>query len=306
MAFRLEPHKSLGRELKRAVCRQLQEAIESVSGQRSRPMKIRVHAARVACKKARAVLELLRRARPGRIARVNAAVRKAAHMLSPLRDADAIMDTFRLLLSQGGGDLSATQLTALRRAVKTAQRDCRPKRTEIHRQLARCLACLRAVSKRWRKVELAQLDIDDVLAGYSQTYRQSRQALHAAQKHGDAASFHEWRKQVKAYGYQSQLLCCAWPPLMKKLNKMLARLGGLLGEDHDLAVMDKRLVATRGAAADSEALPPVLHTLKIRRESLRAQALPLGDRLFAEKPAAVDRRMRRWWKVAERTDAEER
>lgn len=51
--FRLDPSKSAGRELTRAICRQLKRAIKSASDQ-SCPMITRVHGARVACKKARA------------------------------------------------------------------------------------------------------------------------------------------------------------------------------------------------------------------------------------------------------------
>ena len=298
MAFRLDPRKSPGRELTRAICRQLKRAIKSASDQ-SLPTKTRVHAARVACKKARAALKLIQDARPNRYARENAVLRDAARLLSPLRDADAVMDSFQLLLGHCGDQLGSRQIAVLRRAVTTAQRDCRLKPAEVHQQLSQFVTRIRAALKRWQKWENDGLEIDDILCGYRETYRRNRRALRAVRKDRDTTSFHEWRKLVKAQGYQSRLLRCAWPPLMKKQNRQLARLGNLLGEDRDLTVLQSRLKTARSANEAADPLDATLHTIRERCDSLRAEALPLGAHLFAEKPAAMERRMRQWWKVGE-------
>lgn len=297
MAFRLDPSKSAGRELTRAICRQLKRAIKSASDQ-SCPMITRVHGARVACKKARAALKLVRDAKPNRYARENTALRDAARLLSPLRDPDAIMESFHLLISHCGDNLTPRQIAVLRRAVTTAQHECRLNPAEVHRQLTRFVARVRAALKRWRKAAVGKLEIDDIWCSYCKTYRRSRRAFRVARKRRDAAASHEWRKNVKAHGYQNRLLRCAWPPLMKKPNRQLARLGSLLGEDHDLTMLRSRLEASRNTNADADPLDAALHTMRERCDSLRAEALLLGARLFSERPAAVELRMRRWWKVA--------
>ena len=182
--------------------------------------------------------------------------------------------------------------------MTTAQHECRLNPAEVHRQLTRFVARVRAALKRWRKAAGGKLEIDDIWCSYCKTYRRSRRAFRVARKRRDAAASHEWRKNVKAHGYQNRLLRCAWPPLMKKPHRQLARLGSLLGEDHDLTMLRSRLEASRNTNADADPLDAAFHTMRERCDSLRAEALLLGARLFSERPAAVELRMRRWWKVA--------
>jgi hypothetical protein len=75
--------------------------------------------------------------------------------------------------------------------------------------------------------------------------------------------------------------------------KDLHRLADLLGDDHDLGVLRERLTSGRlhvGADVDG-----IVGLIEHRQAELQAQALVLGGRVYAEKPAVFVRRMRRAW-----------
>mgnify|MGYP003780078465 CR=1 FL=1 len=109
------------------------------------------------------------------------------------------------------------------------------------------------------------------------------------------ANFHEWRKRVKYLWYHVRILEASWPPVMAALTSELDVLGDLLGEDHDLADV-RGLLMRRPEAAGHDVL---LGLITQRQKELRKAALPLGRRIYAEKPGAFTARLERYWNVAQ-------
>ncbi|HEX6986469.1 MAG TPA: CHAD domain-containing protein, partial [Planctomycetaceae bacterium] len=136
---------------------------------------------------------------------------------------------------------------------------------------------------------------DAVRDGLAETYRRARRAMRHARKTGDDADRHEWRKQAKYHWYHVRLLRNVWKPEMDARRGELDRLSDLLGDDHDLAVLRETAAGLPGLRAGD--LGPLLSLVDRRRSALQAAAYPLGERLFAEKPSAFAKRMRRYWKV---------
>jgi hypothetical protein len=66
-----------------------------------------------------------------------------------------------------------------------------------------------------------------------------------------------------------------------------------LGDDHDLAVL------AGWAGEHTDAGPELLEEVERRREALQAAAFELGARIYAEKPSAYVRRLRRLWDARE-------
>lgn len=86
-----------------------------------------------------------------------------------------------------------------------------------------------------------------------------------------------------------------WPKLFKAYRQEVHRLGDLLGDDHDLAVL-RRTICERseavGAPKDVSALGALLDR---RRQSLQQQARPLLERVYCEKPGRFADRIRCYW-----------
>jgi hypothetical protein len=100
---------------------------------------------------------------------------------------------------------------------------------------------------------------------------------------------------VKDLWYHQRLLELVDPERMKPAVDGAHHLSNLLGDDHDLAVLDD--------AVDDLALPEArqeLHrAIGRRRAELQADAFKLGRRIYSEKPKAFTGRLERWFEAAD-------
>ena len=90
---------------------------------------------------------------------------------------------------------------------------------------------------------------------------------------------------------------------MKELVKELDGLADLLGQEHDLSVLRRKLrrFYRKGElAVNNQTFAVVLNLVEDRRRDLRTETIRIGQRLFAEKPRSLARRLSRWWKLAEK------
>ena len=127
---------------------------------------------------------------------------------------------------------------------------------------------------------LENLTGEDLSVAWLDSYRRSRRAMRAC--HKDTRNdplFHEWRKGVKTFLYQSAMI----GPPPDRFVANADRLASLLGTHHDLSTLTDCLAAhLPGSNAERVALA--------RKKVVARRALVLGARLFSEKPAAVLRK----------------
>jgi hypothetical protein len=79
---------------------------------------------------------------------------------------------------------------------------------------------------------------------------------------------------------------------MEAVGDEAHELADRLGDDHDLAVLADWIREHTGAG------PEFYNAVDRRRAELQAEAITLGARLYADKPKAYVRRMRRLWKAS--------
>ena len=116
------------------------------------------------------------------------------------------------------------------------------------------------------------------------TYARGRTAFERAERKPTDERLHEWRKRAKDLRHQQQLLRPAWPDVLSAQAKGAKRLGDLLGDDHDLALLDERL-------RDDVRFADVRELLLQRRAELQAEAFALGRRIYAESPKRFGKRV---------------
>jgi CHAD domain-containing protein len=131
--------------------------------------------------------------------------------------------------------------------------------------------------------------------GLLRSYSRGLRAFEQAQKDPTAERLHDWRKRAKDYWYHLRLLEPIAPGTVEGQAKDAHLLSDLLGDDHDLAVLRETLVELRPALRVD--LDAVIALLDHRRGQLRAQAMLVGERVYAEKPKTFGRRMRAYWKT---------
>lgn len=295
MSYRLQADETVRHGLRRCAREQLDRAIDELTNRmRDDPVEA-VHDARKALKKTRSLLRLGRGTleSDGR-RRENTALRHAGRLLSSARDAEVMLEAVDDLASRYAGRVPQTTFGAIRRHLE-AERDPARRRLlesgltdEVAEELKAVRARIDDWSLRhggWRALE----------PGLERSYTRGRDALARVRSCPSVEDLHDWRKRTKDLWYHLRMLKPASPGIVGGAAKEADELSKLLGDDHDLAVLRDSLERAAGLAVDVDA---VLELIDHRREQLQAQALPLGDRLYAEPPKVFVRRMQRYWKAS--------
>lgn len=233
----------------------------------------RVHEARKRFKETRALLRLIREPL-GRLhfAHENAWFRDAARDLAAARDADATLEALAKL------ELPRT-IDRRARKVLGAQRAEHPPLGPVIANVVDQLVVAQGRLGMWPAFDDS---FDTIADGLVRAYREGRDR---------PEDWHEWRKRVKDHWYHMQLLRHVWPEMMKPYADVLSSLSKILGDHHDLEVLEETLGE----------MPAVVEAVETRHRELEAQAEAIGARVYAEKPAAWLARMRKYWTAWHRT-----
>jgi CHAD domain-containing protein len=327
----LRPGEPLPEGLRRMALGQVELALEALGATGEPPSEKAVHETRKAIKRLRALLGLLRQELGERgFRRENAALRDVARQLSGARDAAVMLATLDALIERHPRKLGRRRgVLALRRRL-AAESD-RVQRLMLADAAARAEVLGELHSFRWRvaawslpAAEGMRLVDADLERLYRQGRARRRRAIRA--KGERTLAMHRWRKRVKDIRYAAEMLDPGDgnAPLSRKTGRRgksrrsrkprypMARLrklaegaddlGELLGEEHDLALLDHRLRAggRGGARRGADELwhtragtrKALLKLIARRRRQLRRQALRKGERLYGEKPRRFMRGVR--------------
>lgn len=300
MAYRLRADLPVADELRRCAVEELDHALDQLSDRSAENPVRAVHEARKSIKKERALLRLARGGLPAQVRRTQLAqLRDAAQRLAGVRDADVALETLAALHERyATPEVEAAFRNAgdaLERA-RDAQRAA-DSADENGVTVVEALDGLRAAAT---ELPLTADGWQLIAPGLRRAYGDGRAALRAARREPTTDVLHDWRKRVKDLWYDSRLLHDLWPPVMAAYVAQLEELSELLGADHDHAVLRDKL------AADASLAPADVSTIgelvERRRAELLAEALGLGELVYAEKPRDFERRVRRWWRARAAAD----
>lgn len=228
----------------------------------------RVHDIRVRMKKFRAVLHLAESAlkRPV-FAKADKLARSLKEFFGSLRDDDVQAQLLLDLLDKTEALATAAALGLRCRNHPDRKRDPAPARS----------AC-DALASMVNGFHLEKLTANEIVESWLGSYRRSRQAMRPCVR--DSAhdtDFHEWRKRVKKFLYQSTMI---GPPMDKIFASKADRLAAVLGAHHDLSILTDHLAGKLNGTG--------IERVALKKKGLVARrALALGQKLFAEKPSAV-------------------
>lgn len=297
MSYRFESGEAVPAASRRVAAEQLAQALESLREEGDRAEA--VHDARKRLKKLRALLRLLRDDLGGTAyKRENRRFRDAGRALSGVRDAEVLVETLDQLRGHFDGVLLARAFAGARRELMRRQEAATRRVLEEGERDAEVAAELEAAQARLADWPLESEGWPAVAGGLERVYARGRDAFaEVCEDSGDAAAFHEWRKRVKDLWYHLRLLREVWPEPMKAARDEAKALSDLLGDDHDLVVLEETLRAEPEAFGGTEERAALLGLIAERSAQLRAAAQPLGERLYAEKPSRFARRVERYWRA---------
>jgi CHAD domain-containing protein len=304
MSFELRPGSSLRKNLRRVVRKQVEVALEGLTLPVDTSREDGVHDARKAFKKVRAILRLVRPAIGDRTYQeANQALRDASRPLSAVRDAKVLIELTEKLAAKFKKRISGPTLGKMRRALEENALAVRQRVTESEDSVADVVQRIR----RWQAEIKHWTDVPDKWSslgkGLMQTYRRASRDLAQASAEPTSENLHQWRKQMKYLRYQLELLRPLWPERLKELAGDARRLGELLGDDHDLVVLEE--VLARQPEKYGPDLKAIVAVIVDRQAELRKKAFALGGRFFARDAKEFARPLKVHWKTWGKTAAAE-
>ena len=245
-----------------------------------------VHQVRTTIKRLRALLRLIRPAISQSLFDCeNTRLRVAARRLSSVRDSEVARKTLETLPVSNSAEEKAvaTVLSGLGTNSESPQ-SLDESMAEVRKDLEQTRRSLHRVTFRGKEQKLIE-------AGLVAVYRQGRKRMKTAIAQGQDRAFHRWRIRAKNLYYELQFLESIWP---KRLHRMILRLAKLqeeIGVDHDISVLKEMLQKTPDAYGGSVAVQRVLHRLNNESCKRRGIAIPLGGKIWSQKPARFARKI---------------
>ena len=289
----LEADEPLRKGLRRIARQHLQTAMEHVAGASVDSSDKAVHEARKAFKKVRAVLRMIRpKIGQSAFRFENECLRDAGRPLSEMRDATIFAQTLEKLKTDFAEALPAETFVPVHEELLAHQDQVRKRVLDKQQTLAGTAAAIGGAIERvsvWLDVPNKWSSISK---GVQRVYRQARRRHREVKADATMETRHEWRKAVKYLRYQLEILCPLWPDGLGELTAQAERLGQLLGEEHDLAVLAAMLTDRPERFGGRESVSAVVALVDRRREDLTRQADALGEQLFQERPKRFARRLR--------------
>jgi CHAD domain-containing protein len=272
MAYKLNPREAVSAGVKRIARDELGEAIEALRAERGNGA---VHEVRKHLKKVRALLRLVKRDLGAAFRQENARLREIGRALSPLRDAEALIEAVDRVKTR------RPELGALRREL-VRHRQVVEKGVRMDELTPKLVRELETAKRGVRSWTLNGSGVKALEPGIKGSFRKGRKALARYRKTGTREDLHEWRKRVKDHWYHVRLLEGVSGDGIKKYERSLKELEDALGEHLNLALLDER---------DAGREPEAAHAIEEEQRELQERAMEIGDRVYAEKARRVVKRL---------------
>ncbi len=292
MAYRFKLDELSTKGVRRIAREQIQRAVMELG--RDEMSAASVHETRKVVKRLKSLLRLVRpsisektfRGRYRRIAKIG-------DELAGARDSHVLIQSIGKLETRFGPE-SIKVLQPLRSLLSASAPDTRVSKNPTAGRRALAMAIMEC--QKLDKVVLKAKGFEVIAAGIEDTYHAGRRNFARAYKRPSDEAFHELRKTVQWHWRQMALMSRAWPEYFEVRIANARQLAEILGNDHDLAVLEaevRKLSAQLPANA-----APIENLIIQRKDELRQEARPYAERIFVEKPAEFVRRIAVYWDSA--------
>jgi CHAD domain-containing protein len=256
-----------------------------------------IHSARKRFKKIRGTLRLVRPALGTVYQQENTRFRDAGRMLANVRDAEAMIETIDKLRRENQDNPDIKCFHSLRAALVEQLQQLVSDDSSLEQRIETVLESLNAAEHDMNNWPELPEEFETVGGGLKKTYKRGRDALQRSYEEPGTETFHNWRKRVKYSLYHVRLLESIWPSMMKTYRRELKYLSDVLGDDHDLAVLQETVEGQPELMPDEQARHELAELTMRRQEHLRALALTIGQRLYAPRPRAVIQSVEQYWNM---------
>ncbi|HEX6275552.1 MAG TPA: CHAD domain-containing protein [Polyangiaceae bacterium] len=300
MAFALSAKAAMGDGIALVSAREvaaLPRSAPEVGGDGAAPsLDERVHETRKTIKRLRALLRLYRGALPRAVYdEEDARLRRLARALGGARDAAALRESLELLVSRAPPDSRARLRDGAAVLAEALGADLPLASNETRATLDSVQEALGAFAERARAVRIERSGFATIAPGFRRTYARGRRAFGQALERTTERRLHRLRALVKRHQYQLTLLEPLWPEPIRASRREAQRLGELLGNDHDLALLEHRMKSVAERREVLSLAPEFRAAVAATHAELRRDALDLAARVYAETPRQITARFRAYF-----------
>jgi CHAD domain-containing protein len=297
MSFRFKLRHPVEKNVQRVANEQIEKAIQE-AGSGHLTVNQKVHQLRKCCKKIRGLLRLVRPEIGNTYKEENKWYRDLARSLSKLRDQASSISAFDKLIKHYSNQIDSSTYSSIRQRLEGTQEKQFSNDETITKALEEAKASFLLGRDRISKWTIDASGYKAVKKGFCITFSRSCDALETADDLRNSESMHEYRKCVKDHWYHCRLLQSVWPAIVKARRNELKKLSELLGNAHDLSVLEQSITKDPDPFGDGADLEVFLTLLRQRGERLCSEAISLGKKLFAEDVSGFSRRFGIYWKVS--------
>jgi hypothetical protein len=235
----------------------------------------RVHEARKGIKKLRALLRLVRRRLDDRqYKKQMTQLREMARTLAPVRDAGVQQQTLRKFHRSFRRRLAERALARWENFSAERNNEQFEVLTKYRKGwAARCASVLDGVEE-WHLKGFAS---QHLRPGLKKSLKRFAKGYQKARRSPTVAALHEWRKRTKNLFFQLKFFNQR-PKSVKRLASRLNELGETLGDDHDLALLERT-----ARQLDPRLWQGIQQVTRKRRAKLQQSAFKLGRKLRGKK-----------------------
>jgi GNAT superfamily N-acetyltransferase/CHAD domain-containing protein len=297
MAYRLENGEPLPDGIRRIATEQLSSAIKHLKSETG-ARDTHVHEARKNMKRLRGLIRLVR-FELGRevFGRENECYRLAAAELAGMRDATILIETLDKLVRTADHPMRRDRFRTVRQWLVQRREMSYQEQPVAGTTVENVIDQLQEARQRVAQWPLQRGGWKGVEGGLRQVYGQGYKEFTQAFSSPGEEVFHNWRKRVKYLWYHMQVLRRIWPPMMETLISELDELGDLLGDDHDLAVLQHTVQSEIARPVRAATLQLLGELATARQDKLRARAHGIALRMYVEKPQDFAQRLRSYWRA---------
>ena len=288
MPFRFKKKESVTDAVRRLCCERINDALGMLDKGEHFDA---VHDVRKEIKKLRAILRLVRSG-IGETAYDEAtnALRQTAARLNAMRDAQVQITALENLAKRSNGQIPRSTVPKIQSALR---QNCRAEEQKLGATMDSVKQGLFGARQQLDTLKVKPNSWKGLSPGLKKIYSRGRKALTLAGREPSPEHFHQWRKRVKDLANQLRLVCAVRPGKLKSRMGVLDHLGDLLGDDHDLFMLNK--FVDENLKQPREKLP-VQHVISERQKKLRSEALELGEVFYTKKPRRFCRQVSNGWK----------
>jgi len=239
---------------------------------------------RKSIKKLRAILRIVRPALDRKpCSKLDRLMREFGRELGGLRDSTVLIDTLASLLGRFKPYPRESAMLPVSEALHCRYQVALEDFTHNNDELS-LTSGFNVIETRVLNLDLHRISRAKLLAGMQKTYRRCRTGLQKLHAEPSTENSHDLRRQVK-YAWNQLRLIHKWEHgMFKPMVADLDRLGRLLGEDSDIALLVETLQRHPEICCTRIRTEFIIALAESRRTALLSASLRLADRIFAARP----------------------